>query len=173
MNIGLFYGSSTCYTEMAAEKIRDFIGPELVTLHNLKDDALTLMEQYDVLILGIPTWDFGEIQEDWEAIWDQLDTLNLDGKIIAMYGMGDQLGYGEWFLDALGMLHDKLAPKGVSFIGYWPTEGYEFTSKKPIIADGELFVGLALDETNQYDLSDERLQSWCEQILGEMAEKFS
>ena len=59
-----------------------------VTLHNLKDDALTLMEQYDVLILGIPTWDFGEIQEDWEAIWDQLDTLNLDGKIIAMYGMG-------------------------------------------------------------------------------------
>jgi hypothetical protein len=50
--------------------------------------------------------------------------------------MGDQLGYGEWFLDALGMLHDKLALKGVTFIGYWPTEGYEFTSKKPIIADG-------------------------------------
>ncbi len=31
----------------------------------------------------------------------------------------------------------------------------------------------ALDETNQYDLSDERIQSWCEQILGEMAEHFS
>ena len=158
---------------MAAEKIRDIIGPELVTLHNLKDDAVALMEQYDVLILGIPTWDFGEIQEDWEAIWDQLDSVNFDGKIIAMYGMGDQLGYGEWFLDALGMLHDKLAPKGATFIGYWPTEGYEFTSQKPIIADGQLFVGLALDETNQYDLSDERLQTWCEQILGEMAEQFS
>ncbi len=65
MNMGLFYGSSTCYTEMAAEKIRDILGPELVTLHNLKDDAPALMEQYDVLILGIPTWDFGEIQEDW------------------------------------------------------------------------------------------------------------
>jgi hypothetical protein len=52
MNIGLFYGSSTCYTEMAAEKIRDIIGPELVTLHNLKDDAVALMEQYDVLILA-------------------------------------------------------------------------------------------------------------------------
>ncbi len=38
MNMGLFYGSSTCYTEMAAEKIRDIIGPELVTLHNLKDN---------------------------------------------------------------------------------------------------------------------------------------
>jgi flavodoxin II len=56
--------------------------------------------------------DFGELQEDWEAVWDQLDALNLDGKIIALYGMGDQLGYGEWFLDALGMLHDKLVGKG-------------------------------------------------------------
>lgn len=55
--------------------------------------------------------------------------------------MGDQLGYGEWFLDALGMLHDKLATKGVKFVGYWPTEGYEFTSPKPVIADGQLFVG--------------------------------
>ncbi|MBX9331372.1 flavodoxin FldB, partial [Serratia marcescens] len=30
------------------------------------------------------------------------------------------------------------------------------------------FVGLALDEVNQYDLSEERLQQWCEQILLEM-----
>ena len=74
---------------------------------------------------------------------------------------------------SLGMLHDKLSAKGVKFIGYWPTEGYEFTSQKPIIADGQLFVGLALDETNQYDLSDERIQNWCEQILGEMAEQFA
>lgn len=120
MNMGLFYGSSTCYTEMAAEKIRDILGPELVTLHNLKDDAPALMEQYDVLILGIPTWDFGEIQEDWEAVWEQLDDLNLEGKIVALYGMGDQLGYGEWFLDALGMLHDKLALKGVNLSATGP-----------------------------------------------------
>ncbi|MBV4414527.1 flavodoxin FldB [Enterobacteriaceae bacterium YMB-R22] len=173
MKIGLFYGSSTCYTEMAAEKIRDIIGPELVELHNLKDDAPMLMEQYDALILGIPTWDFGELQEDWEAVWDRLSALNLAGKPVALYGMGDQLGYGEWFLDALGMLHDLLAPGGVQFIGYWPTEGYEFTSQKAVTADGKLFVGLALDETNQYDLSDARIAAWCEQILDEMAGLFA
>lgn len=153
MNIGLFYGSSTCYTEMAAEKIRDIIGPELIP------------DRFPVFL------NFAEIPG--RDAKDQLDTLNLEGKIVALYGMGDQLGYGEWFLDALGMLHDKLATKGVKFVGYWPTEGYEFTSPKPVIADGQLFVGLALDETNQYDLSDERIQSWCEQILGEMAEHFS
>jgi flavodoxin len=100
MKIGLFYGSSTCYTEMAAEKIRDILGEELVDLHNIKDVDPDKMEDYSILILGIPTWDFGEIQEDWEAVWNELPTLKLRGKIVAMYGMGDQLGYSEWFLDA-------------------------------------------------------------------------
>ncbi|MDY4386906.1 flavodoxin FldB [Pectobacterium aroidearum] len=169
MKIGLFYGSSTCYTEMAAEKIRDILGEELVDLHNLKDVEPQRMEDYSTLILGIPTWDFGEIQEDWENIWGQLATLNLKGKVVALYGMGDQLGYSEWFLDALGILHDQLLPLGVTFVGYWPTEGYDFISPKPLAADGKHFVGLALDEVNQYDLSDERLEQWCEQILQEMA----
>ena len=80
MNMGLFYGSSTCYTEMAAEKIRDIIGPELVTLHNLKDDSPKLMEQYDVLILGIPTWDFGEIQE---AVFGRTFQIVLLAKFLA------------------------------------------------------------------------------------------
>lgn len=57
MKIGLFYGSSTCYTEMAAEKIREILGEDLVDLHNLKDVSPKLMEEYSILILGIPTWD--------------------------------------------------------------------------------------------------------------------
>lgn len=168
MKIGLFYGSSTCYTEMAAEKIRDTIGDELVVLHNIKDDSVTLMEDYPVLIMGIPTWDFGELQEDWENVWEDLQRVDLNGKIVALYGLGDQDGYSEWFLDALGMLHDYLQPLGVKFIGYWPTEGYNFISQRAVTADGSLFVGLALDEVVQYDLSDERIENWCEQILDEM-----
>lgn len=171
MKIGLFYGSSTCYTEMAAEKIRDIIGEDFVTLHNLQDAPPSLMEQYEMLIMGIPTWDFGELQEDWEAVWTEIAALNLRGKIVALYGMGDQLGYGEWFLDALGMLHALLAPMGVRFVGYWPTAGYEFTSQKPLTTDRQHFVGLALDEMNQFELSDERIAQWCEQILTETAER--
>ena len=30
--------------------------------------------------------------------------------------MGDQLGYGEWFLDALGMLHDNLLAMSTSSV---------------------------------------------------------
>lgn len=174
MKIGLFYGSTTCYTEIAAEKIRDQIGAELVTLHNIKDDPLTLAQTYDILIFGLSTWDFGEIQEDWESQWDDIKQLNLSGKIVALYGMGDQVGYTDWFQDALGMLHDELVPLGCERIGFWPNdEGYEFAASKALIDNGNYFVGLALDEDSQYELSDQRIEKWCLQILEELADRLA
>lgn len=82
MNMGLFYGSSTCYTEMAAEKSAISSGPELVTLHNLKDDSPTLMEQYDVLILGIPTRDFGEIKRTGKRSGSNWTTSTWKAKLL-------------------------------------------------------------------------------------------
>ncbi len=170
MKIGLFYGSSTCYTEMAADKIRAIIGDDLVDIHNVKDVPLSRMNDYDLLILGISTWDFGEIQEDWSAIWEHIAGVSLKNKCVALFGLGDQEGYGEWFLDAMGLLHDELVPTGANFIGYWPNQGYEFEASKALSEDGQHFVGLALDEDSQYELSDERIAAWCEQILIEYQE---
>lgn len=171
MKIGLFYGSTTCYTEMAAEKIRAIIGEDLVNIHNVKETPLSLMSDYDLLILGISTWDFGEIQEDWSAIWDQIDGVSLNDKYVALFGLGDQEGYGEWYLDAMGMLHDELKQVGAQFIGYWPNQGYQFEASKALTEDGSHFVGLALDEDSQYEFSDERIQTWVEQILVEFHDK--
>ncbi|WP_333003225.1 flavodoxin FldB [Vibrio coralliilyticus] len=171
MKIGLFYGSTTCYTEMAAEKMRAIIGEELVDIRNVKETPLAEMADYDFLILGISTWDFGEIQEDWNEIWDQIDGVSLNGKTVALFGLGDQEGYGEWYLDAMGMLHDELKKTGANLIGYWPNdESYEFEASKALTEDGSQFVGLALDEDSQYELSDERIATWVEQVLVEYQE---
>lgn len=167
--IGLFYGSSTCYTEMAAEKIRDFIGADIIDIHNIKDVPLTKVNDYSLLIFGISTWDFGELQDDWESHWQEASTLNLSGKTLALYGMGDQEGYAEWFQDALGMLHDAVAQPGLKRIGFWPNEGYDFEASKGLTSDKTQFVGLALDEDSQYELSDQRIAAWCTQILEEIA----
>ncbi|MFW7522634.1 flavodoxin FldB [Vibrio ostreicida] len=171
MKIGLFYGSTTCYTEMAAEKMRAMIGEEMVNLHNVKDTPLSEMANYDFLILGISTWDFGEIQEDWNEIWDQINGISLSGKVVALFGLGDQEGYGEWYLDAMGMLHDELKNTAARIIGYWPNDtSYEFEASKALINDRRHFVGLALDEDSQYELSDQRIETWIEQILIEYQE---
>jgi flavodoxin II len=169
-NIGLFYGSTTCYTEMVAEKIRDILGHDLVDLHNINSVSPDTMQQYEILILGIPTWDFGELQEDWEAAMPQLSKLDLRGKIVALFGLGDQIGYSEWFLDAMGILYRQLQSNGVTFIGSWSTEGYDFTSTQPLLADHSAFVGLAIDEVNQYELTDQRLAQWCSQLLVELSQ---
>lgn len=169
MKIGLFYGSTTCYTEMAAEKIQAALGEELVELNNIKDIALTTCEQYDILVLGISTWDYGELQEDWESHWHEVSNLDLTGKIVALYGMGDQVGYAEWFQDALGMLHEQLTSTGCHIIGYWPNSGYEFTASKALTENQEHFVGLAIDDENQYQQTDERIEQWTSQLLDEIA----
>jgi flavodoxin II len=178
MNIGLFYGSTTCYTEMVAEKIQTVINEITidrstaynVELHNIKDIALTQCTQYDLLIFGISTWDYGELQEDWESTWDDITSLDLEGKIVALYGMGDQVGYAEWFQDALGMLHEQLAPTQAYIIGYWPNKGYEFIASKALTPDKSQFVGLSLDDESQYQLTDERIKNWSLQIITEIEE---
>ena len=122
MKIGLFYGSTTCYTEIAAEKIQATIGAELIELHNIKDEPLTCCLDYDFIIFGISTWDYGELQEDWESSWQDISALDLSGKTIALYGMGDQGGYSDCFQDALGMLHDQVITQNSQLIGYWPNK---------------------------------------------------
>lgn len=171
MKIGLFYGSTTCYTEIAAEKIQAAIGADLVELFNIKDVPLANCVDFDLIIFGISTWDYGQLQEDWESVWLDINTLDLNDKIVALYGMGDQIGYTDWFQDALGMLHEQVIAQGAQLIGYWPNQGYKFEASKALTEDNKSFVGLSLDEDNQYDLSDERIEQWCEQILIEYSEK--
>ncbi|GLS90984.1 flavodoxin [Psychromonas marina] len=168
MKIGLFYGSSTCYTEIVAEKIQACIGEELVDIYNIKETGLSKINDYDMLILGISTWDYGELQEDWGALWHEVCGLSVTNKPVALFGLGDQEGYGEWFVDALGMLHDELLPQSPIFIGQWPVEGYEFIASKALTADKQHFLGLAIDEDTQYEHSDERIEQWCLQILEEI-----
>lgn len=161
MKIGLFYGSTTCYTEMAAEKISKRLGQELIDVYNIQETSLDKIDDYDIVILGISTWDFGELQEDWEAKWDDIDEIDLTDKVVALFGLGDQIGYTEWFQDALGMLHDKAVIQGAIIIGQWPNEGYEFEKSQALNEDGTLFYGLALDDESQYELTDQRIEQWC------------
>ena len=173
--IAIFYGSTTCYTEMASEKIlaelRSLIDAQQmlaeVSMFDIKEHALEQSTPYDLVLYGISTWDFGELQEDWESTWDDIKALQLAGKSVAIFGLGDQLGYADWFQDALGMLHDELIILDCDIIGYWPNQGYEFTASKALTEDGSFFVGLSLDDENQFDQTDERISAWCAQIIEE------
>ena len=162
--IGLFYGSSTCYTEINAEKIQCYLGKDKVDLYNIADTPINQTENYQQLILGISTWNYGELQEDWDDQWDDIDNIDFHGRTLALFGLGDQIGYPDWFLDAMGYLHNKVLLQGAKLIGYWPNQGYQFNASEALTSDQLQFVGLALDDDNQLDQSDKRIATWCENL---------
>ncbi|WP_430623867.1 flavodoxin [Marinimicrobium locisalis] len=162
--IGLFFGSDEGNTERVAYLIQQCLGQDRVDVHDIADVTQLDLARYEQMILGIPTWDFGQIQSDWEEFWDDVAEVDFSGKTVALFGLGDQFGYGDYFLDAMGMLHDVIVANGARIVGHWPTEGYDFEASKAEIAGEGLFVGLALDEDQQEEQTAERLNRWCRQI---------
>lgn len=169
--IGLFYGSTTGMTEDVAFQIEKIAqekhGITLTPINIIDLDDPNDMWLYKKIILGMPTWNYGEYQDDWEMVIDQIASANLQGTTIAMFGLGDQVGYPEYYLDAMGMLGNQLAAQGASFIGQWPTDGYNFQSSKAV-KNGQ-FMGLAIDEDSQPEKTTERLEAWLAQILPQFA----
>ncbi|WP_444925559.1 flavodoxin [Microbulbifer sp. TRSA002] len=167
--IGLFYGSDEGNTESVALRIRARLGEDNVDLFDIADVTQLDIANYQYLIFGIPTWDFGQIQSDWEEFWEDVQEIDFSGKTVALFGLGDQFGYGDYFLDAMGMLHDVIVEKGATIVGHWSTEGYEYEASKAEVESGAKFVGLAIDEDQQEELTTERLNRWCQQIAEELA----
>ena len=165
--IGLFFGSDEGNTEGVASRIAKRLGEDIVDIHDVGEVTQLEFMDYDKLILGIPTWDFGQIQSDWDDFWEDVEEIAFFGKTLAFVGLGDQFGYGDFFLDAMGMLHDVVIKSADQIVGYWSTEGYDYDASKAEINEGTLFVGLALDEDQQPELTAERLNRWCEQIHNE------
>ncbi len=165
--IGLFFGTDDGNTEAVAHRIAARLGSDQVELFDIADVTQLDFAGFDKIILGIPTWDFGQIQSDWEEFWEDIQEVDFTGKTVALYGLGDQFGYGDYFLDALGMLHDVVSANGAKIIGHWPTDGYEFDASKAKIEGQDLFVGLALDQDQQEELTSDRLNRWCQIIHSE------
>lgn len=63
----------------------------------------------------------------------------------------------------MGTLYEKVKEKGGTIVGDGVSaEGFDFGESTAIV-EGK-FVGLALDEDNQADLSDDRIDAWVSSI---------
>ncbi len=166
--IGLFYSTSTGNTEEAAKMIAaefDPIEGSLVTLHYVTDGPLSDMLAYDKLILGAATWDIGELEADWDRMFSQMDELDLSGKQVAVFGLGDQFSYPDSYQDAIGLLAKKARKCGAELVGFTGTDGHEF-DESFAVEDGR-FMGLALDADNQANESPVRIAAWVAQLARE------
>ena len=166
MSMGIFYGSSTGNTELAAEKIKEQMGQfitEIADVANLEDPSN--ITNHDLVFFGVSTWNIGEMQDDWGDFIPKMDGLDLSGKKVGFFAMGDAVGYPYNFLDAMGELWGVVQKLGSpELIGVWPTEGYEFDESQAMF-DEDHFFGLGLDEDNESDKTDERIHAWLIKVM--------
>lgn len=164
-DVKLFYGSTSGNTESVAEMIAEALDGIVSSVTNIADASAEDLEEADGLILGIPTYGDGDPQEDWEEFIPNLEEIDLSGKKVALFGLGDADGYSGEFVNALGTLYEAVKARGANVVGAWPTDGYEFDESKAIV--GGKFVGLVIDQDNQEDLTEERINTWVAQIKPE------
>ena len=165
--VGLFYGSTTGKTADAAEQVQSALGGDsIVDLVEIED--ANALADYQYLIIACPTWNIGELQDDWAAVFDDLDDVDFSGKTVAYMGTGDQVGYADNFMDAMGQLEEKISSLGGKTVGYWSADGYDHEASLAI-RDGNKFCGLALDDDNESEKTEDRIKTWSAQIKQAMS----
>lgn len=164
--IGIFYGSTEGNTERVVNMIQEeFGGEDMVALHNVNSASADDIAEYENIIYACPTWEIGELQEDWDSFIDEIEDVDYSGKKVTYLGLGDADGYPDTYQDAMGLIHERIAGSGATFVGAWPTDDYEFEESKGIV-DGK-FLGLAIDEDNEADKTEERVKAWVAQLKSE------
>lgn len=164
---GIFYGSTTGTTESVARLIADKLGIAPADVHEVTQLDTALAESYEALILGTSTWGDGELQDDWYDGLKVLQGAHLFGKIVALFGCGDSESYSDTFCDAMGLLYEGLKDSGCTFVGAVDDSGYTYSAS--VAATDGLFVGLALDDVNESDRTDDRVSAWAAQLQTELA----
>ena len=172
MTVGIYYATTTGKTEDIAERLH-----ELLNASNLPRDLTDLSDlsefnNLDAIICGIPTWNTGAEYERsgtaWDAMLEEIGGLNLSGKHVAIFGLGDSSTYTENFCDAMEELHSFFKKAGAKMVGYVSKDNYTFDESKSVL--GESFCGLPLDEDSESDLTDDRLADWVELLKNEIPE---
>ena len=157
MKTAIFFGSTTGTTEMVAGKVGELLGAEV-----LSATEIDRVEEYDFVIFATSTWGMGDLQDDWYDALEKLKTKNLSGKRVGLIGIGDQEGFGDTFVDGIGTIYEEIKDMGINLVGKTSTDGYSFSGSKAVVDDE--FVGLVIDENNQSELTDERINAWVEKV---------
>lgn len=161
--IGVFYSSVTGTTKRIALLVAAQLSIPVSDVFHTSQITESLINNYDLLILGTSTWGMGELNDDWSVALQKLRKMNLRNKEIAIFGSGDSVAYSDVFCEAIGILYHGLRRTGAQFTGEVSVDGYHFEASSAIV--GSSFVGLPLDEDNEPELTDTRVSNWVAELV--------
>ena len=133
MSAKVVFGSTTGMTEAVAGKIAEALGGEAVNVASADVAAFDA----DLVVLGSSTWGVGDLQDDWMAKLDEVKGY-LGGKKVAVFGLGDSVGFADSYCVAAETLADAAKAAGATLVG-------------------EI---LKIDDTNEADQTDAKIAAW-------------
>ena len=169
MKVKLIYGTDTGNTEVIKEDIINSLDEFDIDVVDVYEITPKDWDSHEFYILGIPTWYDGDLQSDWEDFFPDFKKIDFTGKEVFFFGLGDQYGYPDNFVDGIGILAKVVLENGGEVFGHWPNKGYEFNESLGLMND-DLFYGLVIDEDNQQDQTDQRIKKWVKQIKNKLIE---
>ncbi|WP_243387282.1 flavodoxin [Bacillus kexueae] len=113
----LIYTSMSGNTESIAQEIVNGIkrtGEEVEVLELFEVESLSLLSEYDGILLGAYTWGDGELPDEFIGFYEELNDLDLRGKVCATFGSGDTM-YPQ-FCAAVDLLEMKLRDRGATIV---------------------------------------------------------
>ena len=158
----LIYWPKKGNVENTAAKLAAYFDTNSIDVFTISEVEVDKLPEYDFIIIGGSTigadnWEDVHTTK-WYSFFEKLKGISLQGKKAAIYGLGDQILYPEHYVDGMAIIRDEFKAAGAEIIGAWPVEGYEHTDSKS--QEGDHFIGLALDDDHQAELSDERIEKW-------------
>jgi flavodoxin I len=113
--ICIVYASMSGNTEKIADRLRTNLQNdfeiELLEMENLEASVLL---KYDGILIGSYTWGDGELPFEAEDFYEELDELDLTGKVIGCFGSGDH-AYPQ-FCASVDQLQEKVIERGAEVV---------------------------------------------------------
>jgi flavodoxin I len=159
----LMYWPEKGNVEGVAEKIADKLNDWEVVTKPINRVTPQDLHDFDNWIIGGSTvgshvWMDADDSNRWHDYFKKLDSVNLGAKVIAFFGLGDQILYPHHFVDGLGVFQEEFAKRNANIVGQWPVDGYNFSDSEGVT--DKHFFGLALDEDQQPEHTGERIEKW-------------
>ena len=163
----IIYSFNTKKTSKIATLIQEGFNDPAFEMLNAEEITEDTFLSFDHIIMGVATWFDGELHNFWDEFVPALEEMDLAGKKFALFGLGDQKGYPENFLDGVGIMGEILEGQGATLVGFTSSEGYDFESSRALRNDQ--FMGLAIDYENQGSMNKQRVAAWIEELKKEFA----
>lgn len=116
-NILLIFASMSGNTEAVADEIVNGIkraGGSVNVLDLIEVESASILLEYDAFLLGAYTWGDGELPDEFLDFYNEMNDLDLNGKMAAAFGSGDT-SYPQ-FCKAVDLIEERLRERGAKVV---------------------------------------------------------